>query len=259
MSPVAASVRHRRVVQLMGMPISLAVRADESAGTVDAAWAEAVAELRWVDLVFSRWRPESAVSRLARGELALSECPPEVGEVLDLGERAAEESDGAFTMLLPDPRDPSGARRLDPTGVVKGWAVERAARRLTHLRDYCLSAGGDLVCASDRPAEPWQIGVEDPTDAARLAAVVPVANGAVATSGTAHRGRHLYDGRTGAPADTLASVTVTADSLTVADIDATTACALGEAGEAWLAERVRRGRIAHALVITRSGDRQLVA
>ena len=252
-------VRHRRVTQLMGMPVSLAVRADESAATVDAAWAEVVAELRWVDLVFSRWRRDSVVSRLAHGELSLDECPPEVAEVLALGERAAEESGGAFTLLLPDPVAPDGVRRLDPTGVVKGWAVQRAARHLAHLRDYCLSAGGDLVCASGPGAEPWQVGVEDPHDATRLTAVVPLARGAVATSGTAHRGSHLLDGRTGRAADELASVTVTAADLTAADIAATTACALGAEAESWLRARVADGRLAHALLVTRDGERRLVA
>lgn len=251
-------VRHRRVTQLMGMPISLAVRAHESAETVDAAWAEAVAELRWVDLVFSRWRPDSAVSRLAHGELTLAECPREVAEVLELGERATEDSEGAFTMLLPDPSDLDGVRRLDPTGVVKGWAVERAARRLAHLRDYCLSAGGDLLCASEPTAPPWQIGVEDPHDPAWIVAVVPVTNGAIATSGTSHRGRHLLDGRTGEPVEALSSVTVTAASLTVADIAATTACALGDGAEPWLRSRVRAG-LAHALIVDRDGNRRLVA
>lgn len=254
-----AGVRHRRVTQLMGMPISLAVRRQESAETVDAAWSEAVAELRWVDLVFSRWRPDSVVSRLSRGELAVADCPREVAEVLELGEQAAEASDGAFTMLLPDPADPDGVRRLDPTGVVKGWAVERAARRLAHLRDYCLSAGGDLVCSSEPWAAPWQIGVEDPHDPTRVLAVVPVTNGAVATSGTAHRGRHLLDGRTGEPAEELSSVTVTAASLTVADIDATTACALGLGAEAWLRDRVAEGRLAHAVVVARDGSRRILA
>ena len=256
---MTTAVRHRRVTQLMGMPISVAVRADESAATVDAAWAEAVTELRWVDLVFSRWRRDSAVSRLAHGEIGVGECPPEVAEVLELGERAAEASDGAFTLLLPDPLEPDGVRRLDPTGVVKGWAVERAAKHLAHLRDYCLSAGGDLVCASAPGAEPWQVGIEDPHDATRVAAVVPLARGAVATSGTAHRGAHLWDGRTGLPAEELASVTVTAASLTSADIDATTACALGSDAEGWLRARVAEGRLAHALLMTRDGERRLVA
>jgi FAD:protein FMN transferase len=76
---------------------------------------------------------------------------------------------------------------LDPTGVVKGWAAERAADHLRALdsTDFCLSAGGDLVCRTLEPgAAPWRIGIEHPHDPSRLVAVVPVAIGAVATSGT---------------------------------------------------------------------------
>ena len=114
--------------------------------------------------------------------------------------------------------------------MVKGWAVERAARRLTALddTDFCLSAGGDLVCRVADPARPaWQIGIEHPHDPHRLIATVPVRDGAVATSGTVHRGSHLVDARTGRPAVGAASVTVIGSSLTWADIDATAAFALG--------------------------------
>ena len=132
---------------------------------------------------------------------------------------------------------------VDPTGVVKGWAVERAADHLRALEatDFCLSAGGDLVCRTlDAGAPPWRIGVEHPLDPARLIAVVPVSTGAVATSGTVHRGDHLVDARTGRPPAGVASVTVVAASLTWADIDATAAYAHGRDAARWL--RTRPGR-----------------
>ena len=92
--------------------------------------------------------------------------------------------------------------------------------------------------------------MEDPRDPTRLLAVVPVLNGAVATSGTAHRGEHLVDGRTGRPPERVASVTVVADSLTWADIDATAAYALGPDAARWLREeRDRTG-----LVVWRDGS-----
>jgi thiamine biosynthesis lipoprotein len=47
-----------------------------------------MATLREVDAVFSTWRPDSPVSRLGRGEITLDDCPPEVAEVLALGELA---------------------------------------------------------------------------------------------------------------------------------------------------------------------------
>jgi thiamine biosynthesis lipoprotein len=238
----------------MGMPISLALRGRHG-GTAEgrSAWAAVMAELAEVDRVFSTYRADSVVNRLDRDELRLEECPAVVAEVLALGDRAAAESGGAFSTSLPvDPADPSGRRRLDPSGVVKGWAAERAARHLARLddTDYCLSAGGDVTCRADRSSEPWRIGVEDPHDPSRVVAVVPLRTGAVATSGTAHRGAHLVDARTGRPpVGSVASVTVVGPSLTWADIDATAAYAQGAGAAAWLRTRP----IDSALVVTADG------
>lgn len=245
----------RRVEQVMGLPVSLALRG-RHAGTPEgeAAWRDAVAELRRVDEVFSTWRPDSQVSRLGRGELALADCAPEVAEVLALADDARAASDGAFDVWLPDG---AGGRRLDPSGVVKGWAVERAVAPLLALpgTDVCLSAGGDMVCHTADPEGPaWEVGVEDPFDPTGLVARVPLRRGAVATSGSAHRGAHVVDARTGRPADALAQVTVVGARLTGVDIDATTALALGPDGPAWLMARARTG-----VVVWADGRAEVVA
>jgi thiamine biosynthesis lipoprotein len=227
----------------MGMPISLALRGRHAGSPAGAAaWAEALAELREADTIFSTYRDDTWISRLGRGEVALADCPAVVREVLDLGEQARRESGGAFAVRR---RGAGGRSVLDPSGVVKGWAVQRAAAPLLALddTDVCLSAGGDMVCLvadPDRPA--WRIGVEDPRALERVVAIVPVRNGAVATSGSARRGAHVVDARTGLAPTALASVTVVGPNLTWADIDATCALALGPDGESWL--RARPGRSA---------------
>lgn len=246
MSAVAASLT-RRVEQVMGMPISLALRGRHADDTTGAhAWQDALAELRWVDEVFSTWRRDSQVSRLGRGEVTLAECHPTVAEVLRLGDDARVSSGGAFDVCLPGP---DGVRRLDPSGVVKGWAVDRAVAPLLALEDtdVCLSAGGDMVChVADPDGRPWVIGIEDPLDPTRLVARVPVHRGAVATSGSAHRGAHVVDARSGRPPDALASLTVVGAHLTSVDIDATSALALGVDGPAWLRSRLRTGVVVWA-------------
>ena len=251
MTGVRAATVHREVEHVMGMPVSLALRgrhAGDARGR--AAWSEATAALRDVDRVFSTWRGDSWVSRLARGEVDVADCPPEVAEVLALGEAARAQSHGAF--------DVWATGRLDPSGVVKGWAVERASRALRHLddTDFCLSAGGDMVCHladPDRPA--WRVGIEDPHDPARVVAVVEVTRGAVATSGLSHRGAHVVHGRTGTAPSRAASVTVIGADLVWADLDATAALALDGEAARWLAGRPGR----QGLVVWADGRTERVA
>ena len=241
MSSVATADPTRYVEHVMGMPISLALRGRH---TDDApaleAWAGVLADLHEVDRVFSTYRDDSFVSRLGREEITVEDCPPEVAEVLALGEQARVQSGGAFDVRRPGP---DGRVVLDPSGVVKGWAVERAAAWLHGLgdTDFCLSGGGDMVCHTADPAgTPWRIGIEDPADPSRLLATVPVRRGGLATSGTAHRGQHLVDARDGSTPSRVAQVTVVAGSLTWADIDATAAYALDGGAADWL--RTRPGR-----------------
>jgi thiamine biosynthesis lipoprotein len=203
----------RRVEQLMGMPINLALRGPLATGArADRAWESILEQLREVDRTFSTYREDSVISRLGRGEIGLADCPPELQEVLDLGERARVESDGAFDVRRPGP---SGRIELDPS---------------------------DMVCRSRMTDSPgWQVGVEDPLDPTRVVAVIPIHDGAVATSGLTQRAGHITDPRTGLVPDTLASITVVAEDLTWADIDATAAFVLGARARTWLEGRGRAG------------------
>jgi thiamine biosynthesis lipoprotein len=251
-TPTDVLVR-RYVEHVMGMPISLAMRgrhADTDAG--QDAWAAVMADLAAVDRMFSTYRADSVISRLDRGELDLEDCPAEVAEVLALGRQATEASEGAFATSLPaEPGEAGGRRRLDPSGVVKGWAADRASSYLAGLEDtdFCLAAGGDIVCRAAADRDPWRIGIEDPHDPRRVIAVVPLRAGAVATSGGTHRGAHVVDARTGRPPTGVASVTVIGPSLTWADIDATAAYAQGAQAATWLRSRP----IHSALVVTADG------
>ncbi|MFH8240308.1 FAD:protein FMN transferase [Streptomyces sp. G6] len=217
----------------MGTVFSFDVRGGEPTA-VRAALDEAVAGLRRADEVFSTYREGSEVSRLARGETTLAECVPEVAEVLELAAEAERVSDGWFS--------PSYRGWLDPTGIVKGWAVECAARRVAAAgaSGVSVNGGGDVqLLGTPGAGRPWRVGVSDPLRPGGLAAVVSAAGAdelAVATSGTAERGAHIVDPRTGRPAVTdLVSVTVVAARLTWADCWATAAFAMGtREGLRWL-------------------------
>ncbi|MFC4646963.1 FAD:protein FMN transferase [Streptomyces mangrovi] len=213
----------------MGTVFSFDVRGGDTEA-VRAALDAALASLHRVNEVFSTYREGSQVSRLARGELAVEDCDPEVTEVLALGAEAERVSDGWFSMRYEG--------RLDPTGIVKGWATERAARLISGVpgvSGVSLNGGGDVqLLGVPGPERPWRVGVSDPLRPGGLAAVVSAAGAdelAVATSGTAERGAHIVDPRTGRSAVTdLVAVTVVSPKLTWADCWATAAFAMGSRG-----------------------------
>lgn len=220
--------RRAWVEQIMGMPISVHLRGPRvDDGDVAAAVGAVFADLRAADCRFSTYRAESEISRLRRGELALADCSDDVHEVLALCDEARRCTGGAFDAHTAGP---DGLSFFDPTGLVKGWAAERAAGHLAALDDhaYCLNAGGDVVVGGHPDgAAPWRVGVERPFHGHQLVAVLELARGAVATSGRAQRGRHLVDPATGLPAGDLHSVTVTGPSLLWADVLATAAYVRG--------------------------------
>ena len=223
--------RRAFVAQIMGLPMSLHVRGPEATGTaVEGAAREAFSRLRADDAEFSTYRADSAVSRIRRSELAVVDASPRLRQVVDLCEDAVARTDGAFSGWL----EAEGVIQFDPSGLVKGWAVEEAFERLVvqlarlERYDVLLCAGGDVVVACSRTDTPdWIVAVENPADRTRLLASVPLRVGAVATSGTAARGAHVVDPRTGRPARRLLSATVIGPTLTWADVYATALLARG--------------------------------
>jgi thiamine biosynthesis lipoprotein len=212
-----------QVRHIMGIPIGIDAR--------DAADVEVAFDwLREADATFSTYRHDSDISRLDRGELALADCRPEVDEVLTRCMRLNRATRGAFSVR------PAG--RLDPSGLVKGWAVAGAAQRLAAAgaERFCINAGGDIVARGrPDPGRRWRIGIRHPEALGRLAAVVEVEDLAVATSGEYEQAGHIVDPRTGRPPTGLLSVTVVGPDLGEADAYATAAFAMGADGPAWTA------------------------
>lgn len=229
----------RRVEQIMGTAIGIDVR---DAAVSPAALDEVFAYLRDVDARFSLYRADSEMSRLARGELALDAASADLRQVLVLCDAIREVSGGAF-----DAARHRADGLLDPTALVKGWALEEAAWRVDALggRNFAVNGGGDiLVRGEERPGEPWRIGIRHPRRRDRVAAVLAMRDGAVATSAAYERGEHIRDPRTGRAPRELVSMTVVGPSLTYADAYATAAFVMGRTGLEWVADRPGYGAYA---------------
>jgi thiamine biosynthesis lipoprotein len=224
---VSEEPRRSWVEQIMGLPISVLARGIQaSSQEADRAVAAVYAELREVDVVFSPYRNDSDVCRIAAGELRLLDCRPVVRTIAARCDALRVTTGGLFDATTP-------AGTWDPSGLVKGWAAQQALRHLSEVggADWCLNAGGDVAAAAPS-GNPFIVGIQDPHDNGRVAATVPLRSGGVATSGTAARGEHLYDPRTGRSARTgWAAVTVTGPELEIADVLATAAFI---ADDAWL-------------------------
>lgn len=207
----------------MGTVVAFDVRPGGAArDRVYLALAEARAVLHRVDAVFSTWKPDSPLSRLRRGEIALADAPPEVGEVLQRCSLARDWSGGWF-----DPWAMPGG--VDPTGLVKGWAAGRALQVLVAagVGAAMVSAGGDVALFGEpEPGRRWRIGVQNPFDRGTVVAVAEPAS-AIATSGSYERGLHVIDPHTGRPASAVASATVTGPDIDLADALATALVAGG--------------------------------
>jgi FAD:protein FMN transferase len=192
---------------------------------VSRAIASACAELHHADAIFSTWDPQSPVSRLRRGVLAIDDVPAEVAEVLDLCRVARAASGGWF-----DPWAAIGG--VDPTGLVKGWVVERALAvlRTAGVAAAMVNGGGDIAVFGSPVADNhaatgngdigWRIGIRHPWRADALAAIITGVTAAIATSGRYERGQHLFSPQH-RPLAAVASATITGPSLAMADALAT--------------------------------------
>ncbi len=208
----------------MTMDFTLDVPASVSDDALDTVMPFIESDLQWADSIFSLYKPDSELSRLGRGEASIGDCVPAVAEVLDLCEKYRDETGGAF-----DARRPDGV--IDPTGIVKTWAMERVRWRFPLLgaSAWLWGCAGD-VSAQGRPdaTAPWRVGIADPrgtgatVDAIELGTAV-----AVATSGTAHSGAHIWDPRRGSAAHHYAQVSVAGGDVVQCDAWATAIMAGG--------------------------------
>jgi thiamine biosynthesis lipoprotein len=196
---------------------------------------EVVDGLHDVDARFSPYKPDSEISRLMRGELSEANASLDVRHVLAACDHMATVTGGAF-----DARRHRADGRIDPSGYVKGWAIEEAAWLLdaAGARNYWINAGGDIVARGEAtPGQGWRVGIQHPDQAEAVAAVLVVSDRAVATSGAYERGAHIRDPRTGKAPTGLRSVTVVGPRLAFTDAFATAVFVMGLDGLAWLETR----------------------
>ncbi len=241
--------------ECMGTFFAFAGRTNLPTEQLDAAIAAACAELHWADRMFSTYKPESPIARLARGETSVAAEDPVIDDVWEQCEQWERVTDGWFSAFAPD-------NTFDPSGLVKTWAAQRAIDRMlaAGIDDFTLNAGGDVwISDATTAAIDWRIAIHKPVSIASADAgtltVIDLRGTefrAMATSGSAERGSHIWNPKAGgkAPAASLLQVSVIARDLVTADIWATAAFAEGPD----CISRLERVEGVEALIVKLDGD-----
>lgn len=179
---------------------------------------------KYVDSKFSPYKKDSEVSKINRGEIRQSQYSEGMRTIIKLAEKTKNETEGYFDIWHDG--------QMDPSGIVKGWAIYTAARILDieGYGNYYIDAGGDIQAKGlNKRLKPWKVGIKSPFNKAEIVKVLKITNGGVATSGTYERGEHIYNPK-GKMGDDVRSLTVVGPDVYEADRFATAAFAMGRVG-----------------------------
>jgi thiamine biosynthesis lipoprotein len=211
------NAKTKRIAIAMGMPITVVVDGEKTAKTT-ADIEKVIDYFKSVDAKYSPFKETSEVGKLNRGE----KVSKEMTQILRLAQDLKEQTGGYFDIVRPD-------GKINPSGIVKGWAIAQAADILRNLgyKRFYIDAGGDAEIVGKN----WKWGIRNPFNIAEIVKVLKLSNCGIATSGTYERGQHIYDpvGKKNAITD-IVSLTVIGPNVFEADKFSTPAFAMGKRG-----------------------------
>jgi thiamine biosynthesis lipoprotein len=178
-----------------------------------------------IDSKFSTYKKDSEISQINKGELEEFQYSNEMKKILFLSEKTKNETDGYFDINI------NGI--LDPSGIVKGYAIFEAAKLLKNkgFKNFYIEIAGDIqVYGKNGKNELWKVGIQNPFNLAEIVKVVKLKDKGIATSGTYIRGNHIFNPKQKNNAEDIASITVIGPNVYDADRFATAAFAMGGKG-----------------------------
>lgn len=206
----------------MGMPVTVEILNADGEDIFEKVYGY----FEYVDHKFSTYKTDSEITRINRGEISPKKYSKDMSEVLRSCEETKQLTNGYFDIRKPD-------GTLDPSGLVKGWAIYEAAEIIAGagFKNYYVDAGGDIQMAGKNPAgEKWRVGIRNPFNVREIIKVLSVTDVGVATSGNYERGLHIYNPKTGEKVQDIASITVIGPNIYEADRFVTAAFVMGKAG-----------------------------
>lgn len=204
---------------IMGMPVTIEIR-DEDAS--DESIDQTFDYLRYVDEQYSPFKVTSEVAKYNRGE----KVSKEMAQILRQAQDLKNMTGGYF-----DIKKPNG--KIDPSGIVKGWAIKNAADilRKKGYKKFFVDVAGDAEIVGKN----WKWGIRNPFNKKEIVKVLNLSNLGIATSGTYERGQHIYNPVTKKTEITdIVSLTVIGPNVYEADKLSTPAFAMGKEGINWI-------------------------
>jgi thiamine biosynthesis lipoprotein len=213
----------KQIRDIMGMPIQVEVLDSQvTEQDIEKVWEH----FRHVDEKFSTYKSTSEITHINEGKIKLEQYSQEMKEVMDLCKKTQRETQGFFNI------EHNG--KLDPSGIVKGWAIYNASQLLKQngLHNFFIDAGGDIqVSGKNKEGKEWIVGIRNPFKPEENIKVLHLTDKGIATSGTSERGQHIYNPYSPKEKITdVVSLTVIGLNVYEADRFATAAFAMGKEG-----------------------------
>lgn len=182
----------------------------------------------YVDKKFSPYKETSEISKINRGELQERDWSEDMKTVFTLSTETNQKTNGYFDITAPN-------GKIDPSGLVKGWAIYNAAQILQKIgrENFYIDAGGDIQSrGKNSRGEDWSVGIKNPFHPEEIVKVIYIKNNeGVATSGSYLRGQHIYNPKNKTkPITEVVSLTVIGPNIYEADRFATAAFAMEQNG-----------------------------
>jgi FAD:protein FMN transferase len=208
---------------LMGMPITVCILDKNATKKIIQ---EIFDYFSYIEGKFSVYKKSSEISKINDGKIKKKDYSEDMKLIFKLSEQTKKETRGYFDIFHNG--------KYDTSGLVKGWAIYKAAEMLKGhgFKDFFVDAGGDIqVSGKNKEGEKWKIGIRNPFNRFENVKVLFIEDKGVATSGTYIRGQHIYN-----PHDKnkkisdIVSLTVIGPDIYEAKRFATAAFAMGREG-----------------------------
>lgn len=208
---------------IMGMPVTLEILDQDVSEDI---FQKVFNYFSSIDNKFSTYKKDSEISLYNQGKILKKDLSTDMKVIFKLAEKTKHETNGYFDIFHN--------RKIDPSGIVKGWAIKNAVDiiKKAGFKNFFLDVGGDIqVSGFNKKKKKWKVGIKNPFDQEKVVKVLHIFNKGVATSGTYIRGFHIYNPKIkdGIEPD-IVSLTVIGPNIYEADRFATAGFAMGKKG-----------------------------